>query len=208
MRPAAATAVALSVLCACVNAAQAACIEVSETRAAPSTAGRVTAGSTLTVDPTCELATSAAGPWRTLPEDAKPHDYASLWIALGGRDAATPPVSIYARRAKAPERVESIFLAACTEHLLAPGHGFEMRVPSDLQQPQVKRAVAASDCGARDVALHFVRPWRDGQAPLVHAGPKSMNAPGHGLNARIRRSNSFTSELKSSLPSSFFNMGA
>lgn len=149
-------------------------------------AHRVTLASRLRLSRSCEYAASPQGPWQQgLPTEG---DFAELALRLQAAPAAADgsatdrgrPSSIYARqrgarRSATGTPLESAFLAGCSEYLMHPGYGFEMRVPVETQQPTVTRTAVRSACGARDLTLHFV-PGSEGGAAL-RAGPWTQSLP-------------------------------
>lgn len=176
------------------RAAPRACIEVGGARASGTTTSsrRITLATELGTRDGCEYALDAGGPWSPLAAGSgAKRDFATLVLELGGVQSGAPPRAIYARPARAgagaradtdagrqapagaEPSVESVFLAGCTEYLLSRERGFEMRVPVDLQRPEVHRLDSADDCGASLLSLRFV-PFAQSDAeaaPVARRGP-------------------------------------
>lgn len=186
--------VALGARAATVRAAPGGCIEIAGARAAgtATSSRRITLATELGTRDGCEYALDASGPWSALSSGAgAKRDFATLVLELGGVRSGAPPRAIYARAARkgatgpsdldgkaetaagAEPRVESVFLAGCTEYLLSRERGFQMRVPVDLQRPEVRRLASADDCGASLLSLRFVPLAQDDSraAPVARRGP-------------------------------------
>lgn len=125
-------------------------------------AQRVTLASHLRLNAQCEYALSAQGPWQQPPPAVSSGaDVAAIAWSLAKQDAPhATPASIFAR----PKRrsasatgtpIESIFLAGCSEYLMHPGHGFEMRVPVDTGRPTISRSASQVQCDAGKLSLYF-----------------------------------------------------
>jgi hypothetical protein len=176
------------------HAAPAPCFEVAGGRAAgaPTSSHRVTLATELSTRVGCEYALDAAGPWAPVaPGSAGKSDFATLVLDLGAAARSALPRVVYGRVAHEPANKtratsakagtdsagdaagESVFLAGCTEYLLSRGRGFEMRVPVDMQRPEVHRLGGQDDCGGALLSLRFV-PLADGDAsapPVARRGP-------------------------------------
>jgi hypothetical protein len=172
--------------------ARTSCFDVSGPSAAPdSSSRRVTLASAVKPVAGCEYALSPEGPFRAVqPGDGAPADFASLVLALWGRGAPDKPQSVFARRAgKATEGLQSVFLAGCSDYLLA-GRAFSMRVPMDTQRPEVTRLPArgGQDCGADGLSLRFAALGASTGGklpPLVRGGPWDASLPTEGQSLTL-----------------------
>ncbi len=167
---------------AAVHAA-APCFElVGERGGSASSSRRVTLATRVQPVGGCEYALTPDGPFRALERGAEgPADFASLVLALAGAGAPDKPQSVFARRTGRSNgsrtRLESVFLAGCSEYLLS-GRAFTMRVPLETQRPTIERlsAGAGDSCGAEALALRFVA-LAGADAALVRTGPWDAALP-------------------------------
>ena len=162
------TAVALLVgLCAAAwpqtcAAAAPSCFKLAKKGPASSGSQRVTLASAIRVRTDCEYALRPLGPWQAWAA-ADDLDFATLVRRLTPESGLpdVPPTSVFARARAEPRgskqrRLQSVFLAGCSEYLMSNGRSFAMRVPVETGLPTVDRLQSPDDCGAGDLSLHFV----------------------------------------------------
>jgi hypothetical protein len=148
----------------------------------------VTLADRIVADARCQYALDASGPW--IDEAVKPGeeetDFATLVQKLAGPDAGAiaRPSAVFARARRSGaaipgEKLQSVFLAGCTDYLLGSGQGFALSVPVQSQQAVIERVPEQqSSCGASGLSLHFVAMEGSEALDTVSEGPwQSTLAP-------------------------------
>ncbi len=142
----------------------------------------VTLADRIIIDARCQYALDAGGPW--IDEAVKPGqertDFATLALRLAGAETdqgeAARPAAIFARpkrtgRRIPGEKLQSVFLAGCTEYLLGSGQGFALSVPVESQRAMVERVPGQQSCGASGISLHFLAMQGTVAFDIVREGP-------------------------------------